>query len=243
MIDADGRRLAPVATVLGTDSRKPGARHAIFEAYVRHGLELPDTPPMALFRGRIDLLEAQLARDPDLLSRRFGFGEIYLPELGCSQDQVTMTHGAPLDGATLLHLAIDYDEMEVARWLIAQGADVNATASVDADGFGGHTPLFATVISQPNVAMNMGYAPMAAPFTELLLARGADPNARASLRKQLHPGYGQDTLHEYRDVTPLGWGTPVPWQDVCERARAGVDRGGRRRGVGRAGVELRKALV
>ena len=118
---------------------------------------------MALFRGRIDLLEAELARDPDLLSRRFGFGEIYLPELGCSQDQVTMTHGAPLDGATLLHLAIDYDEMEVARWLIAQGADVNATASVDADGFGGHTPLFATVISQPNVAMNMGYAPMAAP--------------------------------------------------------------------------------
>ncbi|MCC7131261.1 MAG: ankyrin repeat domain-containing protein, partial [Gemmatimonadales bacterium] len=41
---------------------------------------------------------------------------------------------------------------------------------------------------------------------EMLLARGADPNARASLRKQLHPGYGPDTLHEYRDVTPVGWG-------------------------------------
>lgn len=25
-------------------------------------------------------------------------------------------------------------------------------------------------------------------------------------RKQLHPGYGEDTLHEYRDVTPLAWG-------------------------------------
>ena len=52
----------------------------------------------------------------------------------------------------------------------------------------------------------MGYGAMAAPYTELLLAHGADPNARASLRKQMHPGYGPDTLHEYRDVTPLGWG-------------------------------------
>ncbi len=51
------------------------------------------------------------------------------------------------------------------------------------------------------------------PFTELLLDprwnRGADPNARATLRKQLHPGYAPRydmTLHEYRDVTPLSWG-------------------------------------
>jgi hypothetical protein len=28
----------------------------------------------------------------------------------------------------------------------------------------------------------------------------------ASLRKQLHPGYGEDFIHEYRDVTPLSWG-------------------------------------
>jgi hypothetical protein len=45
-----------------------------------------------------------------------------------------------------------------------------------------------------------------APFTGLLLDAGANPNARASLRKQLHPGYGPDTMHEYRDVTPLAWG-------------------------------------
>ena len=40
----------------------------------------------------------------------------------------------------------------------------------------------------------------------MLLDLGANPNARASLRKQLHPGYGPDTLREYRDVTPLSWG-------------------------------------
>jgi hypothetical protein len=33
-----------------------------------------------------------------------------------------------------------------------------------------------------------------------------DPNARASHRKRLHPGYGEKALHEYRDVTPLAWG-------------------------------------
>jgi hypothetical protein len=29
---------------------------------------------------------------------------------------------------------------------------------------------------------------------------------RASLRKQMHPGYGPDVLREFRDVTPLSWG-------------------------------------
>jgi hypothetical protein len=40
----------------------------------------------------------------------------------------------------------------------------------------------------------------------LLLERGANPNARASLAKQLHPRQGDPALHEYRDVTPLSWG-------------------------------------
>ena len=84
--------------------------------------------------------------------------------------------------------------------------DVDARAAVDADGFGGHTALFATVVSQPNFWMNHGGKPQIASFTQLLLDHGADPNARASLRKQLHPGYGPDTMHEYRDVTPLEWG-------------------------------------
>jgi ankyrin repeat protein len=120
---------------------------------------------------------------------------------------VLATHGTPLRGASLLHMCCDYDELEIARWLIAKGADVNARAAVDAEGFGGHTPLFSTVVSQPNFWMNYGKGgPKVAPFTELLLENGADPNARASLRKQLHPGYGPDVMHEFRDVTPLGWG-------------------------------------
>jgi ankyrin repeat protein len=114
--------------------------------------------------------------------------------------------GTALAGATLLHMCVDYDEMEIARWLLERGMNVDAKAAVDADGFGGHTALFATVVSQPNFWMNYQNRPQVAPFTQLLLDHGADPNVRASLRKQLNPGYGPDTMHEYRDVTALSWG-------------------------------------
>jgi hypothetical protein len=203
--DEKGKCLAPVDVLLETDSRNPPAKHQILEMYVRNGFDLPDTPTMALHRGRIDLLEEHLRRDPGLMRRTFAHQDIYPPELGC-HDEVLATHGTPLAGATLLHMCVDYDEIEIARWLLSHGMDADTKAAVDADGFGGHTALFATVVSQPNFWMNHSGLPQEAPFTQLLLEHGADPNARASLRKQLHPGYGEDTLHEYRDITPLAWG-------------------------------------
>ena len=226
--DDDGKRLAPVHVVLETDSRKPTAKHEILEMYVKHGLELPDTPTMALHRGRIDLLEEHLRRDPSLLQRTFSHEEIYPPELGC-HDEILATHGTPLAGATLLHMCADYDEIEIARWLLDCGMDVDAKAAVDRDGFGGHTALFATVVSQPNFWMNHQNRPQVAPFTHLLLDHGADPNVRASLRKQLHPGYGEETMHEYRDVTPLSWGERFHRQIFVSRPAMQLiaERGGR----------------
>ncbi len=209
VVDKHGKRVAPVDVVLETDSRKPTAKHEILELYVQHGLELPDTPVMALHRGRIDLLETHLRRDPHLLKRTFTHEEIFPPDWGC-HDEVIATQGTPLAGTTLLHLCADYDEIEIARWLLERGMDPNAKAAVDADGFGGHTALFGTVVSQPNYRMNHMREPQVAPFTQLLLDAGADPNVRASLRKRLHPGYGPkldvEKTYEYRNVTPLGWG-------------------------------------
>lgn len=209
VVDAEGRRLAPVDMVLETDSRQPAAKHAILELYARHGLELPDTPTMALHRGRLDLLEEQLRRDPGVLARRFTHRDIYPPDMGCAEP-LNATVGTPLDGVTLLHMCVDYHELDIARWLLDRGADVNARATIGGDGFGGHTPLFNAVVSQPNFWMNHRQrGPFVAPFVELLLARGADPNLRASIRKQLHPGHaewGDDAIHEYRDVSPLSYG-------------------------------------
>ena len=198
--DAHGKRLAPVDVVLESDSRNPSAKHQILEMYVQHGLELPDTPTMALHRGRIGLLEDHLRRDPGLLRRTFRHEEIYPPELGC-HDDVLATQGTPLAGTTLLHICVDFDEIEIARWLIEHGADVNARAEIDAEGFGGHTPLFGCVVSQAYIC---GLQRDAA-FARLLLDHGADPNARASLRKRLR-FVADESMHEYRDVTPLAWG-------------------------------------
>lgn len=204
--DAQGRCVAPVSVVLETDSRNPAAKHAILDLYVQHGLTLPDTPVMALHRGRVDLLEMHLARDPTLLSRTFSHQEIYPSEVGC-RDPLDATTGTPPGGSTLLHLCVEFDEYEIAQWLLAQGADVNVRSAIGASGFGGHTPLFNTVVSQPNFWMNFRQrGPFTAPFTELLLAHGADPNIRASLWKRLHPGHGDSTRRDYRDVTPLSWG-------------------------------------
>jgi ankyrin repeat protein len=204
-VDEHGKRLAPADLPLETDSRNPEAKHAILEMYVAHGLVLPDTPTMALHRGRLDLLEAHLRRDPDLVHRTFSHEEIYPPEIGC-HDEVNATTGTPLSGTTLLHLCVDYDEYEIAQWLIERGADVDARGEIDGDGFGGHTALFGAVVSQPNFWMNHGDRPKQARFAQLLLDHGADPNARASIRKRMHPGYGDDRLYEYRDVTPIEYG-------------------------------------
>jgi hypothetical protein len=107
--------------------------------------------------------------------------------------------------------------------LLERGADVEVEAEVDAEGFGGHTPLFGCVVSQPyRVGLRRDDA-----FARLLLDRGANPNARASLRKRLR-GVADESMHEYRDVTPLGWGERFHDADWVSRPalRLIADRGG-----------------
>jgi hypothetical protein len=160
------------------------------------GFTLPATPAMAFHRGRIDLLQAHLDRDPSLLEHRFEESEIFPAELGIKPGDGL--HVTPVAGGTLLHLAIEYDDIDVARWLIGRGADVNGKAALDADGFGGHTPLFHTVVT------------LAVPDdskARLLLDHGADPNARATFRKQLRD-MGEpekELMREFHDVSSIGY--------------------------------------
>jgi hypothetical protein len=192
--------------LLGTDSRNPTAKHRILEMYVEHGFEPPDTPVMALHRGRIDLLEAHLARDPDLLTRTFPITDVYPLTRACVEEPYT-AQGTPVHGTTLLHIAAYFDELQIAEWLLDRGMNPDARSAIDDEGFGGYTALFSTVVSQHNFWVNYGRGqPDDAPFTRLLLDRGADPNIRASLRAKLEQGHGGGPLREYRDVTPVGWG-------------------------------------
>jgi ankyrin repeat protein len=202
LADEKGNKLAPVALLLQTYSRRPDGKHACLELCAQQGVELPDTPVMAFHRGRLDLLKEHLSRDPGLPARRFSHEDIYPRELGCDDRAIGHgLHGTPLDGTTLLHMCVDFDEPEIAAWLLENGADVDARALVDADGFGGHTPLFNTVVSNAYLCGRQKDAALAA----LLLRHGANPNARASIRKGIR-FIDDESVHEYRDVTPIGYG-------------------------------------
>jgi ankyrin repeat protein len=188
---------SPLAMTLGTYSRNAKGRQACLAVLDRAGLQLPDTPVMALHAGRLARLEESLRRQPRLLARRFAAAEIYPPAVaaGRAGDGLTST---PVDGVTLLHLAIEYNDLETAAWLVERGADVNARAAIDDQGFGGHPPLFHAVVT-------MGSRVDAT--ARLLLERGADANLRATLRKQLRDmgDPEKEQLREFRNVTATGY--------------------------------------
>jgi hypothetical protein len=200
LTNEDGDRLAPLALVLGTYGRKPEPKHEILGLLEEHGCALPDTRLMALHRGDVARLREHLRRDAALLTRRFPLAEIYPAECGCGTSRDAGMHWTPIDGGTLLHLAVDFREREVFDWLLAEGADVNARATVDAEGFGGHTPLFNAVVCGPG--MDDGFA-------VALLARGARRDVRVNLRKFLD-WCAEPRWHEARNVTAVEWARGFP---------------------------------
>jgi hypothetical protein len=211
--DEHGDRLAPVALLLETYCRNARGKHRCLAMLAERGVTLPDTPTMAVHRGRTDLLADHLRRDPELLRRTFSHREIYPREVGCHEDETLALLGTPLAGGTLLHLAVEYDDPDTARWLLEHGADPNTRAAVDGGGWGGHTPLFHCTVTIPPGRHSLELA-------RLLLEHGANPNARASLRKGLR--FAEDeTVYDYPDVTPLSWGRRFrargfPRRDVLE---------------------------
>jgi hypothetical protein len=79
--------------------------------------------------------------------------------------------------------------------LIEHGADVNARAAIDSEGFGGHTTLFhttATLVEKEEM------------LAGLLLQLGANPNLRATFRKRRRMGAPEkEKMCEYHDVTAM----------------------------------------
>ena len=198
--NAYGNLLAPLAMVLETYARNPAGKHAILQIFAARGYQLPDTPMMAFHRGDVSQLEKHLRRDPQLIERRFRLHEIYPMECGCASHGQSGMHWTPIDGTTLVHFAIDFREREILDWLLARGADVNARAMVDGDGFGGHTPLFNAVVCGPWHDLAM---------TRSLLERGAIRDTRANLRKFLD-WIENPHWHEARNVTAAEWGRGFP---------------------------------
>jgi hypothetical protein len=135
---------------------------------------------LALLGGRLDDLAEQIAADPALMNRRF------------SELDFGMTGGRrlTLQGGTLLHVAAEYGNREAAIMLLDRGADVNARATLDDAGAGGHTAIFHAVTQFGDCGL---------PLTQLLVERGADLSVRARV-----PG-DYERPDEFVECTALGY--------------------------------------
>jgi hypothetical protein len=144
-----------------------------------------DAAVLTLLRGRLDELATMIVDEPGLLDRRFDD-----LELGA-----TGMRSLTLRGATLLHVAAEYGNVEAVRMLLDRGADVNARARIDGNGVGGQTPIFHAVTQFWNFGL---------PVVELLLERGAELSLRCKL-----PGH-VDRAGEVVECTPLSYAERFP---------------------------------
>ena len=98
-----------------------------------------------------------------------------------------------LSGATLLHVAAEFGNVNTAAALIAAGADVSATAATDEYGLGGQTTIFHTVNSNNNHSE---------PILKLLLDAVADVDVRIN---GIVWGRGFEWETTLFDVTPISY--------------------------------------
>ncbi len=172
--------------VIGTYGRSPQLAACIDILLEAGGTTKHNLPPVLdLLRGRLDSLAQHLDADPLLLHWR-------IPELDFG---VTGTRRLTLRGATLLHMAAEYGNIDAAKMLLDRGAEVNAPAAVDGSGVGGQTPIFHAVTQFNDGGLHAA---------KLLLERGADLSIRAKL-----PGY-YERPEEVVECTPLGYALRFP---------------------------------
>ena len=205
-----GARLTARSTglVVAANERNPEGKAECLEVMAESGQALPNTSPMAMHRRDIDRIEDLLRKDPGLFSRHFDEGEIFPAEFGTTHPAASAYVTPLAGGVTLLHMAVEFCDMDMVEWLLKSGADANVRSAVDVDGYGGWTPLFHTVatLHQPR-----GFPEFAA----VLLRHGADPLAQASIRKP--------TLDEaagwsmWKDVTAVEYANDFIYPDLVNQ--------------------------
>jgi ankyrin repeat protein len=140
---------------------------------------------MAVIRNRLNDLNKLLDDDLSLVHRRF-------PTLDFGTSGARML---TLRGATLLHVAAEFGNLDAVRLLLDRGADVNGKAAVGKDGIGGQTAIFHAATQPGDCGLSI---------VRFLVDRGADLTVRAKL-----PGH-YEKPGETVDCTPLGYSLLFP---------------------------------
>jgi ankyrin repeat protein len=140
---------------------------------------------MAVIRNQLNDLKKLLEEDQSLVHRRF-------PALDFGTTAARML---TLRGATLLHAAAEFGNLDAVRLLLDRGAEVNGKAAVDKDGIGGQTAIFHAATQTGDGGLSI---------VKFLVDRGADLTVRAKL-----PGH-YEKPGEIVDCTPLGYALLFP---------------------------------
>ena len=168
--------------LIGTYERSPERLSVCIDVLLDAGGTTRYNAPgvLEVLRRQLDRLAERLDADSELVHRRFS-------ELDCGS---TGARRLLLQGATLLHVAAEFGNVEAARLLLDRGADVNARATVDEAGVGGQTAIF-------HAATQFGERGL--PMAQFLVERGADLRVHVKL-----PGH-YERPDEVVVCTPLGY--------------------------------------
>jgi hypothetical protein len=119
-------------------TRGPSFKKCV-KAFVDYGLEFDDKVLLSVLLDDSNQLNIQLASGKDALLKKYSFDCAF----------------TPLYEVSLLHVCAEYNHLACAEILIKHGADINSKAGLDANGFGGHTPIFHTVNQDANKCMDV----------------------------------------------------------------------------------------
>ncbi|RZV54912.1 MAG: tetratricopeptide repeat protein, partial [Flavobacteriaceae bacterium] len=109
------------------------------KAFVDYGLEFEDKPLLAVLLDDADSLNSLISQKTGIIDKTYS--------LRCAYTQMLKV--------TLLHICAEFNHLACARSLVENGADVNAKAGFDENGFGGQTPIFHTVNQNMNQSEEM----------------------------------------------------------------------------------------
>lgn len=127
----DGKPL--VYSLINMYSRGPLFKGCM-KVFVEYGLTFNDSALLAVLMDDSTSLDKLLSSDKYLVNKRYS--------LNC-----TFT---PLYDVSLLHICAEYNHLSCAKMLVKHGADINAIAGIDENGFGGQSPVFHTVNQDAN---------------------------------------------------------------------------------------------